>query len=132
MSYNVIPFSTLTGLIFSSVKESCESESLLFKTTDGRTFQLYHEQDCCEDVYIESIVGDLSDLIGWPILIAEEVHQSEENPSDYTPSEYQDSFTWTFYKLATKNGYVDIRWYGESNGYYSEDVSLIETTKTGE
>ena len=62
------------------------------------------------------IAGDMNDLIGLPLLIAEEV-VSNENP-DPCPvdTEYQDSFTWTFYKLASNLGYVTIRWYGQSNG----------------
>jgi hypothetical protein len=75
-------------------------------------------------VTVEDIVGDLGDLIGEPILIAEEV-TSNENPEGVT-KEYQDSFTWTFYKFATRKGYVDIRWYGESNGCYSEGVDFEE------
>lgn len=72
---------------------------------------------------MEDVCGDFDDLIGEPLLIAEVVTNSEENPPGVNP-EYQDSFTWTFYKLSTIKGSVTIRWYGESNGYYSEDVSF--------
>jgi hypothetical protein len=75
-------------------------------------------------VTVEDIVGDLADLVGDPILVAEEA-TSDQNPDGVT-KKYQDSFTWTFYKFATRKGYVDIRWYGESNGYYSERVDFEE------
>ena len=66
----------------------------------------------------------MRDLVGSEILLAEEV-SSGENPDGVTV-EYQDSFTWTFYKLSTIKGSVTIRWYGESNGYYSEAVDFCE------
>ena len=72
---------------------------------------------------IEDIVGDLSDLVESPILMAEEAtNANNENPEGVPQKLYQESFTWTFYKLATVKGYVTVRWYGESNGYYSESV----------
>jgi hypothetical protein len=119
-------FSVLKGFTLTAIQGGIGDEKLVFITNTGRRFQMYHDQDCCEQVYIESITGDLADLIGHPILLAEE-STSGENPPDYTSDGYQDSFTWTFYKLATIKGYVDIRWYGESNGYYSEGVDFEET-----
>jgi hypothetical protein len=111
----------LIGKTLTKVEQVGEDE-IVFLTNEGKRYKLYHSQDCCESVTVEDIVGDLSDLVGEPILIAEEAI-STENPAGVT-KEYQDSFTWTFYKFATRKGYVDIRWYGESNGYYSERVDF--------
>lgn len=104
--------------------EKVGDDKLVFLTNEGKRYKLYHQQDCCECVTIEDIVGDLDDLVGEPMLIAEEA-TSNKNPEGVT-KKYQGSFTWTFYKFATRKGYVDIRWYGESNGYYSESVDFAE------
>jgi hypothetical protein len=87
---------------------------------------MFHWQDCCESVVIDDINGDLNNLIGTPIEMAEECTNSN-NPQN----EWDESFTWTFYKLATVKGYVNIKWYGCSNGYYSESVSF-EMLEEGE
>jgi hypothetical protein len=92
-------------------------DELIFTLNTGEKYKLHHYQECCERVYIADIIGDLKDLIGSPILMAEEVIHESENPPGI------DSFTWTFYKLATVRGYVTVRWYGASNGFYSESVS---------
>jgi len=100
------------------------SERVVFTLQNGKSYVMYHSQDCCESVEVEDVIGDIDDLIGSPLLEAESV-ESNENPEGVT-KEYQDSFTWTFYKLGTIKGHVTIRWYGESNGYYSESVTFCE------
>jgi len=111
-------------------------DQINFKTADGEVYEMYHVSDCCESVYIEDIVGDIADLIGTPMLEAEEVVSKDENPPDrfkaddderdWYPDGYRvDSYTWTFYKLGTIKGHVTLRWYGTSNGYYSERVSVF-------
>lgn len=112
----------LLGKTLTRVEE--DGYELVFVTTEGKRFKLYHSQDCCENVYIESIVGDLNDLLGAPLLVAEE--REGETPADYTFPREPESYTWTFYTFATRKGYVDVRWLGESNGYYSESVDFVE------
>lgn len=115
----------LVGLIMVRVEK--QGEEIYFHTDSGRRFVMMHEQDCCESVSIESITGNLEDLVGSPILVAE-----ESTNHDSPKGEIPDSFTWTFYKFATVKGWVDIRWYGESNGYYSESVEIKEYIPTWE
>ena len=125
MSYydwnNSAKIEDMVGKVFTSVK-NVDGTELVFEN-DTERYVFFHSQDCCEHVRIEDIVGDLSDLEGVELLKAEETH----NLFDMIKSidqELDESGTWTFYKFATRKGYVDVRWLGESNGYYSESVDL--------
>jgi hypothetical protein len=112
---------TLTNI--DVVTEDGERTELLFTTSAGQRYRMYHVQDCCENVYLYDVCGELDDLIGSPLLMAEEVSSANEPPIIREWGE-PDSFTWTFYKFATIDGYVTLRWFGESNGYYSEEVTF--------
>lgn len=115
-------FSTLKGLTLTKIENT--PDEIIFHVDDGRKFRQVYYPDCCASCSVDEIFGDLEDLIGTPILQAEE-STSNENP-DGVKKDWQDSFTWTFYKIATIKGSVTIRWYGESNGYYSESVTFEE------
>jgi hypothetical protein len=93
------------------------SEEITFITECGEVWKMYHDHECCERVYVEDVVGDIDDLVGSPILVC------DESINSTLPPRYK-SYTWTFYKIATIKGWVDIRWYVESNRYYSEDVTF--------
>lgn len=117
-------FSDLKGHVIESITGEVGDEVITITLTDKSKFILYHGQDCCEVVSVEDIVGDLKDLIGTPLTMAEEVTNDETFDDSRINYKYIESFTWTFYKLATNRGYVTIRWFGRSNGYYSESVDF--------
>lgn len=95
-------------------------DEIIFEVVNQGTFKMYHSQDCCENVTIDDINGDIQDLLFSPILLASERTSNDSFDRD----KEGESFTWTFYTLATIKGYVDIRWIGTSNGYYSEHVDF--------
>jgi hypothetical protein len=119
---NQCDVSVLKGKVLKNVK--VDDAEIHFETVDGERYKMYHEQDCCENVYVESVVGDVTDLLGEEVLVADEV--SNQEYEDANEPEYAESYSWTFYKLATRRGYVDIRWFGSSNGYYGEGVHFCK------
>ena len=64
--------SNMIGITFVSVFHDTEAEELVFERADKTKVVFWHEQDCCESVFIEDICGELSDLIGYPLLVAED------------------------------------------------------------
>lgn len=101
------------------VEKNCDE---VYFETNNEIYKFYHEQACCESVYLEDIIGDLNDLLKSPILHAEEI---VNDPSHILIN----SETWTFYILRTIKGEVLFRFYGTSNGYYSERISIEKISK---
>ncbi len=95
------------------------SEQIVFTLAGGARVRMYHYQDCCENVAVEDICGDIADLVGCRIVRASEDAGDSQDTPDGSGTQ-----TWTFYNLATERGHVTIRWLGESNGYYSEAVTI--------
>lgn len=130
-------FEELVGHTLNMVERT--KDEVIFTLENGDKYRLNHEQDCCESVSLEDVCGDLLDLVGSPIIRAEErisreptdeikaereaeeAKQKAEQGESYYRWDYE-SETWTFYEIATNKGSVTIRWYGTSNGYYSETV----------
>ena len=81
------------------------SEEIVFTLVNGRIFHMWHNQQCCESVMVEDICGSIEDLVGSPIVRA-------ENPSSEDDPKSAESGTWTFYILATIRGTVTFRWLG--------------------
>ena len=124
MFENELDFSALMGQTLTSIEGKKGDDEIKFVSSTGKKYRLLHWNDCCEYVTVEEIIGDLDDIVGSPILLAEEVTSCNETPEGITPPENPESYTWTFYKLSTIKGSVTIRWLGESNGYYSEGVTF--------
>ena len=74
----------MVGKTFVQVEGSAGDGEMLFRTADGETFLFGHYQNCCESVRIEDICGDIQDLVGEPILMAEEVSgEAPESDEDH-------------------------------------------------
>lgn len=113
------PFYELLGQTITKLELIDFDKELRFYCKDGSVFMLLHKTECCEDVRLEDICGELNTLLNSPIVMAEEVE------GECGKNEDGNHFTYTFYKLATRKGYVTLRWCGTSNGYYSEKASLF-------
>jgi len=115
----------LIGQTCLDIQVRANNERLIFYLEDGRRLCMEHDKECCEAVWLEEIIGDLADLIGTPILVAEErIHESTDDDAPPGLSKKDHDYTWSFYEFRTIEGSVTLRWYGTSNGCYSERVDL--------
>lgn len=119
--------SALKGKIIESIIGlEAQSEHVKFCLANGAIYDMIHEQECCESLWIADVCGDVADLIGSEILLAEDVSNDSKFDEDLKEENCGidvddcDSYTWTFYKLSTIKGSVTIRWFGQSNGWYCE------------
>jgi len=109
--------SEMVGKTPKNITIGSDKDELNFYFSDGTLGRFYHEQDYNESVLISDVSGDVADLIGTPLLVAEE---RTETGSDGGC----ESWTATFYTFRSVKGTVDVLWRGESNGYYSESVDF--------
>lgn len=93
----------------------------------GRKFKMLHYQDCCESVSVDSVSGNPQNAIGEVIIDATERNSRDHDLPNLPAKEWADSSeTWTYYTIRTQSETMVIRWYGTSNGYYSESVDFEE------
>jgi len=110
-------FKDLKGKTLSSIVGKIGDSEVIFTENNGRMYKLYNKEGHENDVSItiDDVIGNFDDIIKAPILFAEESSNSTTSCQ-----------TWTFYKLSTIKGNVTIKWFGESNGYYSETTDFAE------
>ncbi len=110
-------FAIYQELIGRMVQEVIRADDeILFFMADGSVYRLYHEQSCCEMVHIEDITGDVGHLSRFRLVQAECSYQKGDD--------IENSETWSFFRFGTIRGSITVRFYGSSNGYYSESANL--------
>ena len=113
-SFEEIKFKIISEIV---VTKDSGDDSIVINFEDGSYIRMFHEQECCEAVWIEDIesnkdISDYKDAVVIDMYVTTRVNLRDE-----------ESGTFTFYNLNTSKGSINIRWNGESNGYYSEEVS---------
>ena len=124
---NYTNFFELKGKTITSIDgiNSDDSDTII-TTSDGSIYTLTHLQDCCEHVRVYGTVGNIDDVLNAEVIAAEDTNPMDNpNATDYKA---YDSATWSQFRIVTNKGAFEIWWLGESNGYYSETVSVIKNS----
>jgi len=100
-------FDWLEGKVFSKVIRKDDSVVFLQKQTPFKIV-LKHEQECCEQVYLGDVIGDLKDLENTPLL---EVKETKSSVPEAGPA--------YFYDFRTIKGSVTLRFIHENNSNWA-------------
>lgn len=110
---NSVNIEQIQGMTITAVVYKKTNESLLIHL-NTHVLEMIHHQDRCESVYLADVVGEFEDLIGYPLI---EVSESTVDTGNDDMSS-----TASYYNFKTVKASVQLRWVGESTGYYSETV----------
>lgn len=80
---------------------------------NGWAYRQIHYLNCCERVEVEDINPSLETIVGGVLhsIVREDETKLEGNNE------------WTFYKIHTSKGSVDIRWVGDTDSHYSTSIT---------
>ncbi len=117
----------MIGQTIESIEQN--DEQIIFNC-EHDAFASEHYQDCCESVGVVETHGNLEDIIGSPVISANESYPDLGDLPNWA-SQYQpyDSYTFTLQTIRTAKGEVSFLWLGESNGYYGEQPYFRRTHK---
>jgi len=123
-------FKKMVGEIISEITLKTDDnnyEQLIFKTESGKIFKMFHENDCCEIVYLEDVIGGrLTDLLGETVVDVDiKTNSIKNNKNTEIYIEYY------FYEIKTNENTITLRWYGDSE-YYSAYVDFEEITENSQ
>lgn len=96
--------------------------SVRFNLSDGRCILMKHDQDCCEDVRLVECDIDLLSVKGL-------IKKFEKTTVEVDGAD--SCCLATFYNITIGNDTFNMRWLGESNGFYSVGVSVYLLNKLG-
>jgi hypothetical protein len=130
MTTNYDSWESLYGKELEKVEKivECGEETVVLTFTDGTRLKLYHEQECCEQVFITGYVFSTPEVDGFasyygrPLLSITKTTIDGLVPwSDIGESATKTIFTfkWGSYSVCE----FEVHWLGTSNGYYYEGVS---------
>jgi hypothetical protein len=111
-----VDWSWIVGKVVSSIVKLDDHKGLEINVKGCGAFRLKHLQECCEQVWLDDVCGDLTDLIESQILKAE------------LTVNINNRGTWSFYHIATMKGHVTLRFCGTSTGCYSTTVDFYKLT----
>jgi hypothetical protein len=104
-----------------------KNKKYYFYCKNGNIVKFFHDKQCCECVFLADADGltngvDIFTDCDW--CEVEEIIKDDTDKDTKPIDEYDYNYTWTFYKFKTNKGYDTMRWYGTSNGFYSESVDF--------
>lgn len=90
------------------------SDVLLFEEEGGALHLFFNEAECCEMVILYDVQGEISTLLGSPLLKAELLPNAQVI-EEVNIDEWGCECAWSVFTFETIAGCVSFRWFGQSN-----------------